>query len=544
MKKPDFVQTFSNVIYGVFGMVCGIVLYAIHTVYRDYGSLLLAGIAVVGALLYVYFERQQMKRSFQQKLTRVTQAITNSTDTGEDILFDEAKGVEMASLYLAAQQLQQKFKKENNIHLAALTIINALALNIELNSLIDAVLPKILSVTKSNWGVFYIYNKATEKMELKHSIGLSRNVYREFDVSIGEGMIGIAAQTREISIFKDIPDDTVYENKTFLGKINPKSIMTIPILSQDAVVAVIAVASMYNYTKEQRVAMNMVRNYLGLAVSNCLTYERTQRLSKELQFQNELIQNMNDELEKKVSERTRFLNRIINNINDYMIVILNKEGNITTWNAGAEAIRGYSASEVIGKNITDLCASAEEKQQVSENLKVAREKGQFSEQNWRARRNQDKYFADVLITSLWEDSEEFQGYAIITKDISDTLQMQQALLKEEAFNNKLLDTSREAIIITDPEGSILHSNQLAVQWLAYPGTVLQGRGISEFFTDSFHLKQALTSVTSTSGNGEITKELLYKHDHIESITLRAMAITIEEKSIGILIYIHNAKEDF
>ena len=111
--------------------------------------------------------------------------------------------------------------------------------------------------------------------------------------------------------------------------------------------------------------MDIIKYYVGVAINNGITYERTMRLTNELKFQNKLIQNLNEELEKKAEERTFFLNNIVDSIKDYAIYAMDKNGIVLAWNKGAEIIMGYKKDEICGKSIKNIY-SAEEAEKVRE----------------------------------------------------------------------------------------------------------------------------------------------------------------------------------
>lgn len=540
MFNNDIKEIWIKILFTIIGIVSGFIFYEVYNSYRGYRGILFIVLSVIVMIIIVVIERIRFGERFRECINKITLLVKKGANGNIVISPNEEETDEVKELYSSVEDMRLILKQKIRIQTAVIDIINSLAVNIELNKLIDVVLPRLVEETNSNWGVFYVYNQNTDKMELKRSLGLSKNVYREFDVEIGEGFIGIAAMTKEIKIQKGIPPDTVFENRTFLGKVIPKTIMTVPILNQDELMAVMAFASIYEYNDEQIAAITILRNYLGFAVSNCITYERTQRLTNELQFQNELIQNMNDELEKKVGERTDFLNRIINSIKDYLIISVDSEKYVTTWNTGAEKIRGYKAEETIGRYITEFYDSQAEKEHVEFNFEVALREGRFTECCWMTRRDGAEYFADILVTPMYNDNNILQGFTIITKDITDTKNLEQALIYEKAYNEKIVENSTRALLFTDSRGIIINSNKLSDELLAPAGTKIVGRGIFEFFIDSDDMEKSIGKIIHTTRRGETTKEIIYKHDGVEWLTLKAVAMDSDEENIGLLIYITEA----
>lgn len=212
---------------------------------------------------------------------------------------------EFMKIHTAVEELSNHIKLKEQMRSEILNMVNSVASNIELEKLLSALMPKLLETSRSNWGAFYLANNATNKLELKSSIGFSKNIYNEFDINIGEGFIGETALTREVKIIEDIPEDTVFVTRTFLGKIKPKNIMIVPIISQEQLMGILTLASLYEYTGEQMEIVDMIKYYIGAAIENSIIYERSMRLTNELQFQNKLIHDLNVELETKINENTK-----------------------------------------------------------------------------------------------------------------------------------------------------------------------------------------------------------------------------------------------
>ncbi|MDR2939884.1 MAG: hypothetical protein LBV08_06115, partial [Clostridiales bacterium] len=75
-----------------------------------------------------------------------------------------------------------------------LKIVNSIAINVHLDKLLDSILPKLLETTDSSCGAVYLVNNANNKLMLKTSVGFSKNIYSEFDLSTEEGFFGFSPQ--------------------------------------------------------------------------------------------------------------------------------------------------------------------------------------------------------------------------------------------------------------------------------------------------------------------------------------------------------------
>jgi PAS domain S-box-containing protein len=115
-------------------------------------------------------------------------------------------------------------------------------------------------------------------------------------------------------------------------------------------------------------------------------------------------------------ERFRLL---VDGVTDYAIYILDPDGRVATWNAGAERLKGYTAAEILGEPLArffppeDVLAGKPEAE-----LRMAREQGRFEEEGWRIRKNGTRFWANVIVTRLRDERGNFVGYAKVTRDLT------------------------------------------------------------------------------------------------------------------------------
>jgi len=120
-------------------------------------------------------------------------------------------------------------------------------------------------------------------------------------------------------------------------------------------------------------------------------------------------------------------------VRDYAIFMLDPEGNVATWNRGAERIKGYKASEIIGSHFSrfypeqDLQAGKPQWE-----LKVAAKEGRFEDEGWRVRKDGSRFWANVIITAVHDETGKLIGFGKVTRDSTERMQAQRALQREIA----------------------------------------------------------------------------------------------------------------
>jgi PAS domain S-box-containing protein len=142
---------------------------------------------------------------------------------------------------------------------------------------------------------------------------------------------------------------------------------------------------------------------------------------------------LNAELEQRVSERTRELHTtlvrlqqsersfglLVDSVTDYAIYMLDPRGHVTSWNSGARRIKGYEATEVIGKHFECFYTDQDRAAGIpAVGLHTAAREGRFETEGWRVRKDGTQFWANVIIDAIRADG-ELIGYAKITRDITE-----------------------------------------------------------------------------------------------------------------------------
>jgi PAS domain S-box-containing protein len=137
-------------------------------------------------------------------------------------------------------------------------------------------------------------------------------------------------------------------------------------------------------------------------------------------------------------ERFRIL---VENVKDYAIYGLDPLGRILSWNAGAEAISGYRAEEIVGQNHSRLYPQeAIDHGQPEEELKRAAADGRFEDEGWRVRRDGSRFWTSVTITAQRDASGELIGFSKVSRDLTERKRAEEKLA---AFNEQLQQTNQE-----------------------------------------------------------------------------------------------------
>src|SRR5689334_404542 len=146
-------------------------------------------------------------------------------------------------------------------------------------------------------------------------------------------------------------------------------------------------------------AFPLYDNFLGVAFENVTDRSRSERESRESE------------------QRFRLL---VQNVREYAIYQLDPLGQIVSWNSGAERLKGYTADEVIGKHLAIFYPPDDAKSgKPARLLAEAAQRGQCEDEGWRIRKDGSRFWANAVVTALRNSKGALQGFAKVTRDMTD-----------------------------------------------------------------------------------------------------------------------------
>lgn len=181
-------------------------------------------------------------------------------------------------------------------------------------------------------------------------------------------------------------------------------------------------------------------------------------------------------------ERARM---IIESVRDYAIFMLDPQGIITSWNTGAERIKGYTAQEIIGQSFSRFYTPEDLQRGLPKQLlSKAAEEGRIESEGWRVRKDGTRFWADVIITAMRSSSGALVGFSKVTRDLTERRRTEEQLrLSEERFRLLIEGVKDYAIFMLDPEGRILTWNAGAERMKGYRPEEIIGQSFKRFYPE-------------------------------------------------------------
>jgi PAS domain S-box-containing protein len=197
------------------------------------------------------------------------------------------------------------------------------------------------------------------------------------------------------------------------------------------------------------------------------------------------------------STEEKIFHKIISEVQDYAILMLSKDGLITSWNQGAEKIKGYTAEEIIGKHFRIFYSKEDKDTGLPEMvLHQATQNGRANHEGWRVRKDGTRFWGNVTITTLHKDDGSISGYLKVTRDLTlrkivednlnnhvEELRQKNEALKrsEDRYHKMVAEVPDYAIILLSTDGTVLDWNKGAERLKGYTSKEIIGKNFRLFY---------------------------------------------------------------
>jgi PAS domain S-box-containing protein len=178
------------------------------------------------------------------------------------------------------------------------------------------------------------------------------------------------------------------------------------------------------------------------------------------------------------------LRLLVDSSTDYAIIMLDPNGYVVSWNAGARRIKGYTAEEIIGKHVSVFYTP----EQIASNwadheLSAAIRDGRFEDEGWRVRKDGSRFWANVVITPLRDAQGRLVGFGKVSRDLTDRRQAEQQLRESEERFRLIVDSTTDyAMFMLTPDGHIASWNTGAQRIKQYTADEIIGKHFSIFYS--------------------------------------------------------------
>lgn len=189
--------------------------------------------------------------------------------------------------------------------------------------------------------------------------------------------------------------------------------------------------------------------------------------------------------------------RMVEEVEDYAIILLDEEGIILNWNRGAERIKGYTASEIVGKSFKNFYTAVDRENRLPDTLlDEARQKGRAVHEGWRVKKDGTLFWGSIVLSALHNDAGEVIGFTKVTRDLSERKAGEDALREytasleksreelkqsEDLYHRMIDEVQDYAILLLNKEGYIVNWNKGASRIKGYTSEEVIGKHFSIFY---------------------------------------------------------------
>jgi PAS domain S-box-containing protein len=205
--------------------------------------------------------------------------------------------------------------------------------------------------------------------------------------------------------------------------------------------------------------------------------------------------------EEALAQSERQFRLLVASVVDYAMVMLDPNGVVTNWNAGAEHIKGYKAEEIVGKHFSVFYTEPDRQAGApSKALRTAIEEGRFEAEAWRVRKDGSLFWANVVLDAIHDESGELVGFAKITRDITERRNAQIELQRA----HERLAQAQKMEAMGQLTGGVAHDFNNLLMVVSGQGQLLRRK-----LGDDPRAARALDAVESATRRGqELTRQLL------------------------------------
>jgi PAS domain S-box-containing protein len=176
------------------------------------------------------------------------------------------------------------------------------------------------------------------------------------------------------------------------------------------------------------------------------------------------------------------LRLLVESVRDYAIFLLDPDGRVASWNAGAEAIKGYRRDEIIGKDMSIFYGEEDRAAGRPQRLLAAAlAEGRVEDEGWRVRKDGSRFWADVVITALHDPDGQVVGFAKVTRDLTARRDAEKKKRAAEQLLAATLYSIGDGVLATDEQARVTLLNPVAELLTGWPEPEAIGRPVDEVF---------------------------------------------------------------
>jgi PAS domain S-box-containing protein len=226
---------------------------------------------------------------------------------------------------------------------------------------------------------------------------------------------------------------------------------------------------------------------------------------------------------------------LVEQTKDYALFALDTHGNVRTWNAGAERLKGFRAQEILGKHFSRFYTPDDvARDWPARELQMATVEGRFEDEGWRVRKDGSRFWANVVITALRDEHGKLIGFAKITRDLTGRRMHEEALRQsEERFRLLVESVTDYAVNMLDIDGVVTSWNTGAHRISGYSRDEALGAHFSRFYPEEERATRPWEELAVARRTGRLETEGWRVRKNGERFWARIVITALHERDDGL-----------
>lgn len=244
---------------------------------------------------------------------------------------------------------------------------------------------------------------------------------------------------------------------------------------------------------------------------------------------------------KQSEERLRLM---IDSVEDYAIILLDSTGHVTSWNHGAERIKGYSATEIIGQNFSIFYEPEDQAAGLPDRILTdALRAGHRKHEGWRVRKDGSRFWGDVVISAVRDGDGKLLGFVKVTRDMTERRNADEALRRSNFALQSIFDAAPVALLSFDLNGHITSWSAGAERMFGWSEAESMGRIIPIVAPDDLTDFMEMTARVAQSGPEELVRIRITKDGRHLTAKLNPAPLHDQDGNVnGVMVILEDITE--
>ena len=316
-----------------------------------------------------------------------------------------------------------------------LRVGQAVAAELDLEKAVQLVTDAATELTGAAFGSFFynVLNDSGESYMLYTISGVPKEAFSKFPMPRNTKVFGPTFAGEGVVRSDDITKDPRYGKSAPhygqpKGHLPVRSYLAVPVTSRSGEVIgglFFGHPEVGKFLPEHEELVAGIAAYAAIAIDNARLYQAAQReiaRGRESASQGAV---QSQQMLGRLRDSERAFQLLIQSVTDYAIYMLDPDGTVVSWNAGAARIKGYVRDEIVGRNYAEFFSQEDRERGVPQNaLRIAGEQSRYESEGWRIRKDGSRFWAFAVIDAVHDDQGNLLGFAKITRDMTERREAQ------------------------------------------------------------------------------------------------------------------------